>query len=383
MRPFLVAFALSTLLSAAREASGFQGPGPAQVTSQTFEFRPRAGLILLPVSVDGKLYDFALDTGFQRTVFDLSLRAKLGKSLGFVLFNDSVMAEEFKWPAARLGDMDLVSEERVECLDLSELRSKTGQEFYGVLGMDWLQHRAFEIDFDKGRVSFLGSNSLPPSLLSRGTPIQFVESQARIDAEVAGLGSVEFLIDTGYVGQFHLNPKDFARLKPEKGKKNARLGETWQLGRGSKSTEVGAVEFLKLGDFSYEWPIFYKNPYDGDRLLGLEIWSRHVVIFDFPNRVLYLRKGERFGETWVYNRSGLGIIKRNGDMTIEDIAADSPSSTLGIKPGDVLVSVEGKAAVGYGIWEIYRLFSAVGKTYKLKLRRNQNEFEVVLPIVKW
>jgi Aspartyl protease/PDZ domain len=381
MRAFLIAFTSITLLSSAtRSASGFQGPSPARGILQVFKFQPHADCILLPVTIDGKRFNFAVDTGAQRTVFDLSLRSKLGEPLGSLVANGAVNAEEFKWPAAQLGDTNLISEEQVVCLDLCELRKVSGREIYGILGMDWLQHRAFEIDFDKGSITFLASNLLPPRFLSTGTPIKVEDCQAWVDAEVAGLGHIQFLIDTGCVGQGRLLPEDFAKLTAKKKVRGLGSSEVWGLGQGSATTEVGAIESLKLGDFCHEGPICYSNPDKETRLLGLGIWSRHVVTFDFPNRMLYLRKGERFGESWVYNRSGLRISKKKDFMIIDEVATDSPSTTLGIKTGDILVSVEGKTAADYSIRELYRLLNAVGQTRKLKIRRNQDELEVVLAI---
>ena len=96
----------------------------------------------------------------------------------------------------------------VVCLDLADFREAAGQEFFGIIGMDWLEKMTFEIDPDRERISFLRPGRLPPPMLSRGTPLEIEEGRLWIRASVGGFGSARFKIDTGLIGNGRILPGD-------------------------------------------------------------------------------------------------------------------------------------------------------------------------------
>jgi C-terminal processing protease CtpA/Prc len=111
--------------------------------------------------------------------------------------------------------------------------------------------------------------------------------------------------------------------------------------------------------------------------------SRHVATFDLPQRLLYLEKAKGFGDPWVFDQSGLMLVRRRGEIVARSVGPGSPASAAGIKASDVILSVGGKPAGDLSLWEISRLFSPIGSSHRLKVRRGRGEFETKLILQEW
>ncbi len=341
---------------------------------ESFEVAPRKGSIVLPVTIGGERYNFILDTGSPVTIFDHQLRAKLGEPVGEVAVGDTLVAKEYKWPGARLGSMDFACETPIISLDLSDHRERTGQDFFGIIGSDWLSRRVFELDPDEGRIRFLRPISAPPP----GTvalPIKEVEGMAYVQAEIAGLGKRDFLFDTGLVGSCMLLRGDVQRLAEAKRIQIHGVGQATSLGEKMKSSH-GNLEWLEFGGARLDRPKFYEIEAGKPRLLGMEIWGRYITVFDLPNHVLYLRKSKSFGEPWVDDLSGLNLLRRGGETIVRKVAAHADQ--FAIRKGDVLLRLDGKPAEDFSLWEISRLFSREGSRVILTIRRNREEMNIAI-----
>ena len=106
------------------------------------------------MSFNGKTALFCVDTGAWKTIFDTSLRSELGQSLGTTTAatpSGFIEVELFRTPQASVGLLDLSSVDTVGCHDLTKMRYASGQEIFGILGMDFLRNYAIELDFDAGK----------------------------------------------------------------------------------------------------------------------------------------------------------------------------------------------------------------------------------------
>jgi hypothetical protein len=81
-------------------------------------------------------------------------------------------------------------------------------------------------------------------------------------------------------------------------------------------------------------------------VLGYSFLKRFRVAFDYPRRVLWLDPISDYREDrpFEYSHVGLQIERREHDVVIAGVAADSPADRAGILRGDVLDSVDGASA---------------------------------------
>jgi hypothetical protein len=168
---------------------------------EEFEIGTDEGPILLPVTIAGKQYPFLLDTGCAHYGYDRSLKNLMGKEVEKRTLRTPAGPVEtafFLPPDARLGSLPLPADKPAMLDDLCRYRDALGMEFFGVLGMDFLEQFGLRIDFERGKLMILrrapaGSGTAVPIRVENGTPL--------VAGDVLGVGPHEvFIIDTGCVG---------------------------------------------------------------------------------------------------------------------------------------------------------------------------------------
>jgi hypothetical protein len=142
----------------------------------------------------------------------------------------------------------------------------------GFLGMDCMRHYCVQFDFEAGEVRFLEPDALKPSELGKAFPLTFTREGCPLLPKGSLLGQEVALIDTGFDGDGALRPKLFRRAIREQsaqpnGEKHQRLSKCVWEGNGYTDLSVAEAE----------------------NTLGLGFLARHLVTFDFPRRIVYLK----------------------------------------------------------------------------------------------
>ena len=105
-------------------------PEPADAASkptvrQSFKFDPDENVVLVPVRIGVKEYQFIVDTGSTRSIFDTSLRPYLGRRIDTIEVRDAAgkytTLDSYVAPDAQVGSLPM-GEHPVACYDLTELR---------------------------------------------------------------------------------------------------------------------------------------------------------------------------------------------------------------------------------------------------------------------
>jgi S1-C subfamily serine protease len=118
-------------------------------------------------------------------------------------------------------------------------------------------------------------------------------------------------------------------------------------------------------------------------LLGLGFWSRHIVTFDFPNRVIYLRQGARFKEPDRYDLSGLHLLRINGATVVHSVDDGSPAANAGIRAKDVIVKINHQTTAKQRLFAIRRLLSVEGHEVAMTVKHGDEDFEVAFSLLRW
>jgi hypothetical protein len=330
--------------------------------------------------VQGKRYHFALDTGSSHSCYDTSFRSLLGDPIRTKTTiwtpDRDITGPVFRSPAAKLGKLELPTDSEAYCLDFSRLRELYGREIDGLIGMDFLKDYVIRIDFDRGEVTFLRSVGANPG---HRMPITFQGNYPHVMVEASGLvGQGRFLIDTGSAGfgSGSLQREAFDIL--------ARLGKLRLAGESKPESfavphvaRVGHVERIWLGHFNHEKLQFSESR---KNILGLNYWARYVVTFDFPNSAIYLKEGRRFNQPEPRDLSGLRLIRKKGQTLVESVVKDSPAAQAGIKPQDVLLRINDVAIGNMSNVGLLRLFRPSVSKYRVRVRRGEEEMEMVIVI---
>jgi hypothetical protein len=234
---------------------------------------------------NGKQLIAMVDTGSKDTILDESLNPELGTSLG----TSSVSYPGIKRTRAGvfkaelyLGGVQLLTGHRI-------LTAPRGG--VGILGMDCLRHYCIQLDFVSGKIRFLDPDQAHTNDLGQPFPISISPwtGYVTLHETFLGIKGAHWLVDTAGCGvDALLNPKLF-----EETLRRCRVSSASMELNGAATCGAILPEGV-FGGESYTNLVFGEVRRDiwpkAPNVIALRFLSRHVVTFNFPKRVMYLRR---------------------------------------------------------------------------------------------
>ena len=332
-----------------------------------FEIPSDEPAILLPVTFDGEEYLFCLDTGSNTTIFDVSLKDKLGKRIlwpkkGKAAGGKSIKVEYFPTPRAYLGPLNLKGRSIIGVVDLDTVSPALARKAHGIIGMDFLKKYVVRIDFDNAAVSFLKSKRdtgifsfLQPEKNEHpewGQPLsikyEFLSGLPLVKGRIVNDVPVNFMIDTG-----HVIPQIDGDLKSRIFKKVCSKVE---LKTKEGFNKAAIIDKFSIGSFEYRDAIFYESNRSS---LGLGFLRRHLVTFDFPSRKMYLKKGKHFDRPTDAHISvenlGLELRRQRNNIFVDSIDPNGLAYKKGIRQKDIIVKLDDQDVTSYSLTELVTL----------------------------
>ncbi|MFP3835118.1 PDZ domain-containing protein [Chryseobacterium sp. SIMBA_028] len=288
-------------------------------------------LIFIPINVNGAELTFLLDTGVAETIlFSLENKElKLGNvekikfsGLGGSLSIDGLKSDR---NIGRIGEV-LVNTSMALYVIIDEefnISSHVGIPVNGVIGYHFFKDHPIFIDYISKKITVYENTDLLkkkirkfeelPITIERDKPYLYAGVEMTSEKKDSKL-----LIDLGNSDAIWLFPaliKNFVYNRPN-------IDDF--LGRGFNGDIYGKrsrIHNFYLGDFKFEKPltampdefsIQHVNLVENRKgSIGGEITRRFTVIFDYPNKKLYLRKNRNFNDPFHFNMSGLDF-KQDG-----------------------------------------------------------------------
>ncbi|HET6441368.1 MAG TPA: PDZ domain-containing protein [Phycisphaerae bacterium] len=332
--------------------------------------------ITVLVQIDGKEYLFMVDTGCTYTVLDTSLASHLGDRVGSKITGTStgnVVMDLFSPVDVRLEGLDFRECGPMMKADLSRFREIYGLNIRGLVGMSFLGRYVVQFDFDRARLRLWKSdsarhpewgNDISLKPLSNGEPTVRVRLGDDYDDF--------FSVDTGDNSDVRVPGAIFHQIIRKNQLASAKtlfstlLGESWTLEARLTALSVGdcACNGLILGQGQYA-------------LLGLGWLRRHQAIFDFPACRLYLSVRREFTEPSESDMSGLHLLRMTEGTIAKYIDKPSPAEAAGVRPEDLVITVNGKPAASYSMQALRALLSSGdGKRIAMTIRRDGKDLSV-------
>ena len=319
---------------------------------ERFAVSSKGDALVVPVRVAEKTYDFIVDTGATTTIFDTAI--PLGQPVGVPVAHAAegkVEVKVYDPPEAKVGRTSLRSLDVVGGMDLDRIRQVTGLPIRGILGMDFLGSHILHIDIDKGQLLLLKSVPIDAGV---ELPISWEPGEfAFVRGEIAPGEPIRFAVDTGAISwdSGTLGIHETASLLREGRFREIGKVLTESLG-GTRTRSLIQGGTLSIGGFTVRSPIFNESYGRTPNVLGLGFWTRFAATFDFPGRKVYLRKSARFDRPDRWNATGLHLVRRRDSIVVEAVDADSPASSAGLKPGDLVEELDGRNAQEAGLFEL-------------------------------
>lgn len=333
---------------------------------------PRDGdALFLPVEIDGKAYHFLVDTGASMSMFDSTL--PLGRHLQTVkaeaAAGDFVNIEIREPPTATIGPLSFNCPGGVGSLDLTALRQVVGQDFHGLIGMDFLKTQILQIDPDAKELRFL--TGVSPSLGAHRNMAYDRQSVPHVLLRIAEPKDEVFMLDTGLVSfrSGSLSKKAFAQL--ESSRELTIVGhELLETLSGTQSGRIGRAKKLAFGEMEIADPVFGES---GGNKVGVKFLSRFIATLDFPAERLYLKKGRRYCEADLWDLSGLHVWRKHGTIVIHSVDKDSVAARAGLQANDSLVKCDDRDTAKMSLEEIRLRCCQTGPLFLVVVRRNEEK----------
>lgn len=230
-----------------------------------------------------------VDTGGTHTVFDKSVAPLLGKRVGSGIWFEPflgglVRVDVYNAPKLYLGGVPLLLGRHVYVYDFQ----KAQPGLKGILAVDCLRHYCVQFDFSRDQMHFLDPGVPANNDLGKPMPFMIIDNLVIARGDCFGTGNIFFCPDTGCIFDAVLRPK-LVRWLAKKQK------PTWSDVFFDSNKKQRAIAGFSKGAFcgeTYndltvaEW---YGSWPDGE-LVGLPFFERNLVTFDFPKRVMYVKK---------------------------------------------------------------------------------------------
>lgn len=351
---------------------------PAGKSFVEVPFEIHSGHLFLRVRINGKgPYRMLFDTGGLNV-----LMPKVAAQLG-------LKSEGAQDPNAAASKIGLVRADKVELgglaldrqtfatIDLADLMQRVDglDDVAGIIGHELFKRFPIRLDFAQGRATIYDPATFKYD--GAGTPvaITFRGTAPKVAGTVDGIAGA-FVIDTGSRGSLTLTTP-FAEANGLAAKLNAKSEVIAGKGIGGHVRAVLArANDLQFGGITIKSPVTTLAR-DGDGALGdpelagvigFGILRQFNLTFDYARSTIYFDKAATFGAPDAYDRAGLWLERGAKGFEIVEVVAASPAAAAGLKAGDVVVGVNGKAWTATTLSSVRNdLKAAPGTKVRLKL----------------
>lgn len=358
-----------------------------------------ANHIYLPTQVDGQdpLW-FVLDSGAGATVIDTEWAAQFnldtqGNIEGRGTGQESVNVQLINGVSLGLPGVEL-KDQTIASIALGQLGMLAGRRIDGIIGYNFFNSFIVEIDYEHSLVHLYDPATY--EYTGNGTVIPFIfeENLPTIEADLTVAGethTAKFTIDTGATSALGIN-KPFSDAHQLMDKISPLLTglQGFGVGGGAESA-LGRIDSLAIGPytlphiatgFSLAESGAFADP-NRAGLIGGEVLRRFTVIFDYGNQVMILEPNGDYDDPFPYDLSGLTLINLGDQFNqfmVFGARENSPADQAGVRKDDLILTVDGRPASEFTLYELRQYFTQGNISVTLQLQRGDEQVEAILQL---
>ena len=289
-----------------------------------------------------------------------------------------------KVKAVRIAGLNLI-DQTFYVLDLPAGASDDGA-VDGLIGWEWLNRFPTRIDYAAQTLTFFPDGKPVVNSAAAPTPIRFAGKRPQVAGKIDGMEG-RFTLDTGSPGSVTLaTPFVASHDLVAKYHPKTRLVSAVGVG-GPVYAWITRAQTLELGGVSVTQPVtFLSQQTSGTSAakdvagnVGFGVLHRFTLTFDYPHSQIYFEPNRFAAEPDLADRSGLRILRSGKGFKVQYIADGSPAAQAGLKPGDVILAVDGTPCAGMSSDHLKALFKGpVGTRLNLTLDGAKGEVTLTL-----
>lgn len=334
----------------AQRKFAFDG-GAAGTPALPFEFY-MGSRIYIPATVAGVQTHVLLDSGAETTVLDAAWAKANGiKATGTVVAvgtGGRADAQIASGVTIRIGNMEL-RDLTVALIDLSGIEKILGRPLPVILGKEVFNDLAVSLDFQAQTIAFQDPAAFTPPAGAVAVPVMAVNGIRTVPVSVEGAPPVPMDFDLGNGSPLLIYS---AFWKPAGLLTDGRLSSKTLSGAvgGLKERDVTTIRTLTFAGVTFSGvpaTLFGDEAADADGTIslgniGMPILSRFALTTDFAHDRIWLTPlPDAASRPFPRDRTGLAFQPLSGRLIY--VPPGSPAALAGLKTGDTLIAIDGKA----------------------------------------
>ena len=270
--------------------------------------------------------------------------------------------------------------------DYSILTSVYGERIDGIIGYSVLSRYILKVDYDNLFIEFWSKGSIryPKGGFLLRPLINTLPVQVARVRDGKSINS-RFLFDMG-AGLNLMLTEDFIKDSSLMHKKRKFYTKQAEGLGGKIDMKMTVVKEFRLGPYKFKNVPTYvfddvynvtSYPYLGG-LIGNDLLRRFNIILNYARRDIHLLPNSHCNEQFDYSYSGIELYFENGQIIIGDVAKGSPAEEIGLKEGDVVISIDKN--FNLNLQQYKMALQNTGERLKLIIQRGEELIEFTLKI---
>jgi len=360
---FLAAQPDSAYAMPANKVADFSIAGGAAQTTVPFQLINNH--IYADVAVNGKPFTFIFDTGGVNLVTPHTAQA-LGLSTEGHMQGNGAGEGHMDISLTKVKSLDIgaatVKDQVFPVAPIDQLSDVEGFPQQGMVGFETFRRFVTRVDYGNRTITLIDPKKFDAKDAGTGIPFVFYGNGIAVDGTYAGhKGS--FTVDTGSRVSLTLNgPFATKNGISAEGAKSVRGVTGWGIGGPSHAIVMRGAP-LTIGPFTIAHPVAEISTDRGGAFtdaslagnIGAGVLKRYVVTLDYEHATMYLKPiATEVADIDTFDRAGLWLNADPAGFKVIDVTATAPAEAAGLKAGDIITAVDGKAATGLKVYELRR-----------------------------
>ena len=384
----LARFVCAAVLAVGSAAAGKAPARPAASTA-TIHGEVASSIFFVPVSVNGRVFQFEIDSGFEESVLD----PETVKALHLTAVDNHVEdAPGGSMQVAHVAGARLVvGGVALPPRDLAVVKLRQFAPFFGhavdgILGYDFFERFVVTLDYAERTVTIREPASFTPPPGAHATPIVIRGNQPYVDAAavLADGRSVtgSFELDTGSADVVDVHaPFVAAKRLLLPGVKTFTMRGI-SLG-GETLGKLARMGDLQLGDRRVRAPLFAITDDKAERAgqLGGGLLSRFRVTFDYERSRVFFEPNAHFDDRFGFDRAGVLLVAdapRFDTFKVLQVLAGTEAERAGLREGDRVKAIDGAPIAGFSLEQLREKLKTLYGKHRVTIERTGRTVELDL-----
>ncbi|MBI1796159.1 MAG: aspartyl protease family protein [Candidatus Eisenbacteria bacterium] len=259
----------------------------------------------------------------------------------------------------------------------------------GVLGYDFISRFADRIDYDNSTLTLYDAKTFKYDGKGTGMPITMAGSIPVVKAKIDDTYEGDFRLDVGSGSTVDLH-SPFVKQHALA----TKVGKTIEIMNGgfggTFTSHLGRMKKMQIGPYAWNEPLVILSGAESGGLasqdyagnIGNEVLDRFVITLDYEHRMLYLEPGRRFAKRDKFSRAGVELARFGDTIQALQVLPGSAAAAAGVKEGDSVTSLDGKAILTYAPDQLNDMFQnePAGTKHTLEVLRDGKKMSLTLTL---